>query len=310
MITILLATYNGGAFLKEQLYSLFAQSVQDFVILVSDDGSSDNTIDIIKYFQKLYPGKITILPRRSPKLKGAMGNFAYLLAKCPATDYIFFSDQDDVWLTTKIELTLKKFRQYEKNGYMGPLLVHTAYNLANKDLKPCKATLASLTNDEKARGSRSLGHLLQQNVVTGCTMAINRALLKLYRPLPEAALMHDWWLALLAASSGKIAFIDRPTIYYRQHGSNSIGGAYHLTPARLWALPQKCQKDLARRAEQAAAFLQQYGDILSDNNKDTLKAFSSLPKCSYKEKLKILNNYHLWSSKFLTNAELLLFLAS
>ncbi len=306
MINILLATYNGAAFLAEQLASLFAQTIQDFCVFVADDGSNDDTCSIITAFKAHHKKRLIILPRRRGGPRGAMGNFAYLLANTPPADYIFFCDQDDVWLPQKLELTLKKFRQYEENGYSGPLLVHSAHLLSDEHLKPMRPTLASLTVSEKARASHSFGALLQQNVVTGCTMAINRALFSLLKPLPEEALMHDYWLALLAAACGKIAFITTPTLYYRQHGRNSIGGAYRLNLPKLLKLREKCNHDLQRRARQAAAFLQQYGDIMPLSARETALSFSRLPELPYKEKLKILNKYHLWSSKFLTNIELLL----
>ncbi len=120
--------------------------------------------------------------------------------------------------------------------------------------------------------------------------------------------MHDYWLAILAAACGKVAFIDTKTMYYRQHGHNSLGGAYHLNPAKILKLPEKCNHDLTRRARQAAAFLEQYKDVLPSIAQEKIMAFSKLPGCSYQEKLRILNKYHLWGSKFLTNVELLILL--
>ena len=106
-IAILLATYNGGQYLREQLDSLFAQTNQDFRIVIHDDGSTDNTVEIINEYKEKYPERIEVLdgkPKGTPK-----ANFMYLLSEVEADCY-FFCDQDDVWLPTKVEESLKAFK--------------------------------------------------------------------------------------------------------------------------------------------------------------------------------------------------------
>jgi glycosyltransferase involved in cell wall biosynthesis len=112
-VQILLATYNGARFLREQLDSLFNQTFQDFTVLIRDDGSTDNTVQIIEEYNQKFPNKITLL-EDSFKNVGATQNFGILLENATA-DYIFFCDQDDIWVKHKIEKSLQKIQSLE-NG--------------------------------------------------------------------------------------------------------------------------------------------------------------------------------------------------
>jgi glycosyltransferase involved in cell wall biosynthesis len=226
VIDIVLATYNGEKFLAEQIRSIQDNNGYDKWVsrlLVIDDGSTDTTFSIVKELS-LHDEKIVWLTNTSNK-HGASNNFAFGLAQT-LSSYIMLSDQDDVWLPEKIQLSLEKIKQLEKEyrsvPLFVPLLVFSDKEIVDEKLQPICSSYFKLRNIPKDWHSK-FEQLCQQNVVSGCTMLFNRALLNKAMPIPEQAYMHDWWLALVASKCGKIELIDKPLIKYRQHANNTIG---------------------------------------------------------------------------------------
>ena len=224
-IAVLMATYNGEKYIKEQMDSLLAQTYQDFVCYIHDDGSIDSTVSLIDYYTKLYPSKFFKLDGNS--CGGAKLNFFYMMKRMTEYNYKYYmlSDQDDIWLPNKVEESIKRIKEVEKecNSTSVPLLAYCDASVADKDLK------VKYDSFEKASGKNGyhneINYLLAENVVAGCTCIFNRSLLEL-STIPvnyKNIYMHDWWLALIASSSGKISFIDKPLMLYRQHGDNSVG---------------------------------------------------------------------------------------
>lgn len=219
MITVLLAVYNGSRYIREQMDSLLSQTFKDFKIMIHDDGSSDDTVQIIDAYIAKYPDKISRIEHSS--LGGACANFSFLFSKCE-DDYIMFCDQDDVWFPRKIEKTLDAMKKAEEeHGKETPILVHSDLTVTDAALKPISHSFFEYQKLDPTR--ISLNNLLVQNCVTGCTTMVNRALKERSGEIPKECAMHDWWLALIAAVFGKIEFVNEPLIYYRQHGDNSVG---------------------------------------------------------------------------------------
>jgi len=232
-VAIVMATYNGRRFVEEQIRSIQAQSYSDWMLYVRDDGSSDDTVQkVIQIQSEDHRVKLVFDELGN---QGAIGNFSVLMrvALEANADYIFFSDQDDVWYPDKLAIMLAGIRELEhsQNDLM-PLLVHCDLEVVDEELH--------LISDSFARFIRlsptnaHLGALLCQNQVTGCACLINRRLLELACPVPSEVLMHDWWLALLAAASGKIGFIPRQLVKYRQHQENVLGAVPFRR--RIWQL--------------------------------------------------------------------------
>ncbi|GAB6615910.1 glycosyltransferase family 2 protein [Bacillus cereus] len=219
-IDILLATYNGERFIQEQLDSLLAQSYENWKIIIRDDGSSDNTLGIVGEFIKKHGDRIELIDDGDKGL-GPSGNFARLLENSTA-QYIMFCDQDDVWKEDKIKLTFEKMKEIENNGYKDkPILVHTDLEVVNKELETVADSMFQYQNLNS--NFVNLNNLLTQNNVTGCTTMINESLKEKALPISKNAMMHDWWLALVASAFGKIGFVSNSTIKYRQHGGNDTG---------------------------------------------------------------------------------------
>ena len=237
-IAILLATYNGGKYIREQLDSLFQQSCDCFHLYVRDDGSSDDTMKIVEEFRQKYPEKITIL-EDSQKHRGAAKSFMYLLENVDS-EYFMFCDQDDIWLPEKIEKTFARMKEVEAadagktaqvsgTAVMGgtaaknvPILVATDLGIVDEQLNLLSE---SFNKDLKIDVFRKHPELIcVRHVVTGCTMMFNRAAKLAALPMSPRATMHDEWVALCVHfKGGVISILDDSTILYRQHTSNTLG---------------------------------------------------------------------------------------
>lgn len=218
-IDILLSTYNGNKYLQELLISIITQTYQNWQLIIRDDGSTDVTIDIIQRFAKKFPSKIIYIDDDYNNL-GPSQSFSKLMQYSKA-NFIMFCDQDDIWLNNKIELTIEKMLLLEEESPITPLLVHTDLTVVDKDLQVISN---SFLNYQKINPAyKNLNNLLLQNIATGCTMMINRQLKELAHPIPDQAIMHDWWIALVASIHSGVHHINASPILYRQHGENNIG---------------------------------------------------------------------------------------
>jgi glycosyltransferase involved in cell wall biosynthesis len=258
-ITICLATYNGAEYLKEQIESILAQSCGGWQLMIRDDGSTDNTIGIIRAYGFAYPDKIRLIDENGPHL-GATLNFGRLLESADS-DYIMFCDQDDVWLGDKIQLTLDAMRSTEERYPEMPILVHTDLTVVDDKLNTISDSLwnyqrlfPDIGDDPKK--------IMAQNVVTGCTMMINKRAKEISIPVVAEAIMYDWWVAIKVASVGKIVHIPTPSILYRQHFNNEIGAKRARSVnivnflKKLCHLPERLsdQYSMIARADPGAGF--------------------------------------------------------
>lgn len=224
----MLCTYNGAEYIREQLESIENQTYQPERLLVCDDASTDDTVKLVTEWSKTVDFQVDIFVNEAGL--GAAGNFEKALSLTRG-EYIFFADQDDVWLPGKIELTLQKICSLEGvYGRETPCLVHTDLTVVDSQLQ---AIHESFLENQGLRhiedGEGQLYYLMVQNFVTGCTMVINRALKEKALPFPKEIIMHDYWMALVAALCGKLGFLNRATILYRQHGGNTVGAVKYLS---------------------------------------------------------------------------------
>ena len=218
-IEVLMATWNGERFLEEQLDSLFAQTFQDFRLVVRDDTSSDSTMEILERYRSRYPERIEI--RKNASRLGACGSFS-LLAQESVASYVAFCDQDDIWRKDKLEITFDAMQAVERErGVDVPAMVFTDVTLIEEDGRVVASSLWKLAhvNPEGAK----LGNLLVQNLVSGCTALANRSLMVKGCPIPSEAAMHDSWLALVACAFGILRPLQERTVQYRQHAGNAVG---------------------------------------------------------------------------------------
>ncbi|WGQ07514.1 glycosyltransferase family 2 protein [Pedobacter gandavensis] len=218
-ITILLATYKGAEYIAEQLDSLLNQTYSNWELIIHDDGSPDETLDIISAYAKT-DNRVKILLDTNKHL-GACQNFSHLMSANIEGDYVMFCDQDDIWESDKIEKSLNAILSLElTHGINEPLMVYGTYRMINQE----GGILYLDSPDYSVKPNLRL--LLSQNYIYGCTMIINRRLLTLSSSIPNTAENHDYWICLVALmNNAHIGYIIEPMILYRQH-SNNVSGSY------------------------------------------------------------------------------------
>lgn len=205
-ISVCIATYNGEKYLKEQLDSILPQLDSKDEIIISDDSSTDSTLNIACSYQDR---RIKVFPYQ--EFHSPIFNFENALKKATG-DYIFLSDQDDVWLPNKVKQMKTMLDTYT--------LVVSDCRVVDKDLH---------TIDESFFVGRKSGYgfwkNLFKNSYLGCCMAFRREILDYVLPFPKRIAMHDIWIGLSVELHGTVAFMPEPLMLYRRHGENvSFGG--------------------------------------------------------------------------------------
>ena len=227
-VEILLATYNGERFLREQIDSLLGQDYSRIKITARDDSSSDGTRKILAEYAARFPTRFRVLDDRD-RSGGAKWNFLRLMQQSTA-HYVCLADQDDVWRPWKVSRQMQAMRTLEQRyGAEMPLLVFTDLEVVDSELRQLDASFWKVQRINPAR-IFSLSHLLVQNVVTGCASLLNHTLVQLALEMPAESHMHDWWIALMASIYGKAAYLRERTVLYRQHGANVFGIDYTPLP--------------------------------------------------------------------------------
>lgn len=293
-VTILLAAYNGQKYIDEMIDSIISQDFTDWKLILSDDCSTDGTPEILQSYAAKMPEKI-IHYKSGQRFGNAQNHFMHLLNRFHDSPYVMFCDQDDVWHPDKISKTLEKMHQTEKDAAI-PTLVHTDLCVVDGSLKKISD---SFCKHSKLSGNRlKLNNLLVQNVVTGCTLMINKKLAEIScsRPFPKEAAMHDWWIALICSVFGSSAFLDHPTIDYRQHGDNSVGAKNVTSPKYLFEKLKvgAMKKSLKNSTLQAEAFLECFGEEMPAEKREVVLAFSKTSNMSFLNKNLVYLKYRLY----------------
>lgn len=284
----MLAVYNGEKYLAQQLDSILGQSVKDIKIVIRNDGSSDNSADIIDYYCKEYPDVISCVG--GTPTGSAKQNFARLLEACD-DDYIMFCDQDDVWLPNKVEVTLAAMQKAEGDTKT-PVLVHTDLKVVDQDLNVISDSFFEF--QKLIQADITLPKLLVQNYVTGCTVMINRALKEKCGVIPDGCIMHDWWLALVSVLFGKLVCVSEPTMLYRQHSDNQVGAKASYGIAfikRKLSTLSEVRKNYDATYRQAGALLEVYFEELGEQDRELLRVYCEIQKMNKIKKIYTVRKY-------------------
>ena len=295
-IEVLMAAYNGERFVADQIDSLLRQTEPGWHLTIRDDHSTDGTLAIAREYARRDPERITVQQRGSNS-GSAKQNFLEMLGATRAR-YVMFCDHDDVWAEDKVAVTLAKMRAMEDRfGSDAPMLVHTDLTVVDPDLR---VLAPSMMRAQQLEGRETrLARLIAQNVVTGCTVMVNRALADLVRPPLDAVVMHDWWLAIIASAIGRIGFVDASTVLYRQHGTNVVGAR----PSR--SLSYKVARLMDREGvttalrdsvTQAAALLDHLEPRLAPEQVEMLRDFVSIPRLGKVGRIAVLRRHGLWKN--------------
>ena len=211
-IDILMATYNGEKYLVEQLDSIINQTYRNWNLLIRDDNSTDKTLEIIQNYHKK-DKRIKILKDNKGNL-GIVRNFEELL-KSSESEFIMFSDQDDIWVENKLDMYLKMIEKIKNKGFM----IHSDAILFDKN----KSNILKDTFISKKAINRGLENVFFNYFVQGATILISKEIKNFILPFPKEVYLHDRYIHLISELFFERIFVNKALIYYRQHGDNQIG---------------------------------------------------------------------------------------
>lgn len=312
MISIIMGTYNGEKYLREQVDSILAQDMKDWRLFIFDDGSKDGTEKIASEYEKEHRGKIFFF--KNQENYGAKGNFFQGLSHvlndaAPESEYFAFSDQDDVWDENKLSLAVAEMQRIKGEKVL-PCAVFSDVRLTDESLT---VTAPSYFDSAHLRKDKlDFASLLMENKAIGGTMMINHKMAKLHETAkkraggqPKRAKMHDWWFALIGAALGEVRFINRPTEKYRQHGENEVGGEgfYSYLKERLTGF-SRLRYMLYENLSQGEEFLEFFKQELSFEKKEILDDFIKIKKSGFLKRRRLLQKRGFYKSGFLRNLAL------
>ncbi len=301
-LSIAMATYNGEKFIKEQLDSILNQTRLPDEIVISDDASTDKTVEILMEYKEKYPKFIKLILNKENV--GFVKNFERAIMNTTG-DLVALSDQDDVWLPTKLE---KECKVLEENQDVGMVFcdlkvvdekLNTIYNSFWKDKFwknkswNMKGTLKGTSFFQKI--------FIEGNRVTGCTITIRKEILGKTLPFNDGIQFHDYWIALVASTLSDVFAIDETLILYRQHGKNQIGA---LSKSKMKTNKAIIVQSLEKEYES----LNLLSELLSEYIKSNCSI--SFQKKVKKHKLFLKSRLKLYlSANFLDRVRVFLFLA-
>ena len=275
-VDILLATYNGEKYLREQIESILNQSHKDFRLLISDDCSKDLTRTILEEY-KNKDSRIEIFFQENNL--GVVKNFEFLLGKVEA-NYYMFSDQDDIWKENKIEVTLNKIQLTNAN------LVYSDLEVVDSDLNITFESYWKLKGIyHKIKKYNNFASLYLNNFVTGCTIIAKKDLIKKALPLPKTSkyVLHDYWISLIASQDGNIEYVEESLIKYRQHKNNKVGSKKKSDTIEKFEEMRELFIDVKK--QHFRVFIENENsfdsDKIKDLNKESLKYFENLEKTKF-----------------------------
>lgn len=268
----MMSTFNGDKYLDVQMRSLLKQTNVKLDITIRDDGSSDETVKILNKYKETYPKQISIVPGKNV---GVVKSFFELIQSSVLDhEYYAFCDQDDYWESNKLYRAIEALQNINSDE---PLLYCSSTKMVDEQLSYIK------TWPNEPQRPLTVFNALIENVCVGCTMVINREAMKLIKenfPLNlDEIIMHDWWIYLCISTFGYVIFDGEPTILYRQHQSNVLGGA-------TGGVISKWRKRLVRfvkgdnyyiLSRQAKEYLTTYQSLINVDQSNLIKEF--LEKC-------------------------------
>ena len=271
-IEVLMAVYNGSAYIREQIDSILNQTYENWHLTISDDGSTDGTDLIADEYAAKYPEQITRV-YSGVRFGNARDHFMWLSENCTSR-YMLYSDQDDVFNPEKMSRLMDAMQNAERQwGRDLPILVFSDQTVVDEKLNVIEPSL--MRCQKQAFDSFDYHALLIQNVVTGGAMMVNRPLCSLAVQCRsrERIIMHDWWMAATAARFGKIIYLDEPLSLYRQHGGNSVGakrvGSAGYIAGMMGNL-RGVREMILRKKSQAGVFEETYTALLTAEDRQYL----------------------------------------
>jgi len=258
-VSVALCTYNGAAYIEEQLLSILGQSVVPDEIVLSDDGSTDATLTVCDAVIAAWLAEdsvrtVTVSVLRNARALGVTANFEQALAACSG-DLIALCDQDDIWWPERLERMVGEFARRPELQ-----MLHADARLVDAEGTALGITLLDtlgVSDADRAavHSGRAIDAYLRRNIVTGATMMVRSELVARSRPFPSAW-VHDEWIAMVGAATGLVDLLEEPLTDYRQHGGNQIGVTTLGAAGKLGRLRAPRTERNARLLDRAAALEQ------------------------------------------------------
>lgn len=305
-VEILLATYNGERFLRQQIESIIQQTYPHWRLVIRDDASTDGTVALCESFQKR-DARITLLRDGLGNL-GLVRNFGRLLSLSTAP-YLMYCDQDDVWLPEKVEVQLEVLRELEEElGTGAPLALYTDAWVVDANLQPIADSLLAYINRPASDPVDARDLCLQGNCY-GCTMMLNRALADLVGDFPPGTISHDWWTGLTAATFGRLGFIETRLVRHRRHTSNVSATKRHSWSRYLRELPSLSahRRWLKKVYGQWAAFDERYSSRMNAAHRRLFQDLACMQRTGWFRRRRALLRHRLWLTGAGRNLALVLF---
>ncbi len=286
-ISVAMTTFNGARYLEEQVHSILNQTNPPIEIIISDDCSTDDTVQVIEKLKKQYPViKYVVNEERL----GVINNFKKAVSLTGDSDFIALSDQDDTWMPEKLQKLSERLAVINKADK--PCMVYSDMVVID-DHKMIRNT--SFWNELGQDGYRHCFEtLLFGNFVTGCTILMNRKMREYFSEMPDHVFMHDAWLSLIAYALGTADEIREPLVKYRSHETNLVfsKNAYKKkTRIQRWLDHLKrvfVQNDfLVKQINLVEMFSEQYGHLLTLEQAGQVKIFLQLKNKSYLRKMMV-----------------------
>ena len=265
-LIVLMSTYNGEAYLRQQLDSLLAQTRKPDKILIRDDGSKDRTLAILEEYSR----KDACISYCQGNNLGAGRSFWELIRNCEDADYYALCDQDDVWMKEKLEKALGSLEREDKTI---PLLYCSKFTLTDENLNPLDSKVSRLY------GFSDFPHALLYHTAPGCTFVFNQAArekLLLYDIDQEYFVIHDALIHKVVTMFGKMILDDHSYIYYRQHSRNEIGMTANVFKTFSGRVRRFLNGKIRNyRSETARSLLKVYGEQCPKEERFLLEAVAN-----------------------------------
>lgn len=251
-----MATYNGEKYLVEQLDSIINQTYRNWNLLIRDDNSTDKTLEIIQNYHKK-DKRIKILKDNKGNL-GIVRNFEELL-KSSESEFIMFSDQDDIWVENKLDMYLKMIEKIKNKGFM----IHSDAILFDKN----KSNILKDTFISKKAINKGLENVFFNYFVQGATILISKEIKNFILPFPKEVYLHDRYIHLISELFFERIFVNKALIYYRQHGDNQIGAKNTIRELLLKRYFDERDRQLIK------IIYNKYGSLLTEDKKKLIEEY-------------------------------------
>lgn len=297
----MLSTYNGERYLTELLDSLMTQSGISLDLLIRDDHSTDSTMDILRRYQKKYSNIVVYQGENLGVQKSFFDLIKYAHSHNLFYNYYAFCDQDDVWKPNKLHRAITQMELMNEMKEEIPLLYCSITQMVNEQLSPISKWPPIPAKP------LTLHHALVENIAVGCTCVINKPsfvyLIENYPKEISNIIMHDWWIYLCISAIGRVCFDTEPTILYRQHNMNILGGGPHSLHMRLILKIYRFikKKNYYIRRKQAYEFYRCCYLSLDEDQKTTIRKFIQVLEYNFFRRLIFVIHFPFYRQSFFSS---------